>query len=419
MLLLIYMKLFSNQFHAEIRHFHILSIQERKLLFSIAIYNIIYPIFAIFINAFLWRQTHDLTLIAVYNILLYTGLPLGFYLNGLLLRRSSPNVLYFLGLALSGIIVAILIFLPTDHYDSVSIFGLINGIATGIFWANRNFLTLETTKSSDRIYFSSIESVTDIITSILVPVAIGFFIIYGSTVNLYTPIVGYKMLSIIMLLIIVFIGKIIMSFTLQTTPTKQITLTKISKTWKLVRFLQLTEGLTDILRLFLPTIIILYLLGNEQTLGIFQSLLATIAALVLYIITRSLKTKYRVSMLTACFVLTVIGTFAFSKYYSSMTGIFIFFACLAIAMPLLWIATRSLTYDVIDKETKHKSNHFAYIFDMELYINLGRIIAITGFVFMLHFFSNETALRFLPLMLATLQICLIVTAQSIEKALKQ
>ena len=113
-------------------------------------------------GAFFW-QPHGifplrLSILCGLWFLLFLGLPLGFYFNGLLLRKFSSSLLYIFGLLLMGVSVTGIIFTSPHQIVTVALFGFIYGISLGIFWANRNLLTLITTTSENRIYFSGIES---------------------------------------------------------------------------------------------------------------------------------------------------------------------------------------------------------------------------------------------------------------------
>jgi GNAT superfamily N-acetyltransferase len=85
---------------------------------------------------------------------LFTAIPLGFYLNGILMQKFTSNSLYSAGLLLGGLVVSLLTFLSGPTWEVIVLFGFIDGIAGGIYWANRNLLTLRTTQSDNRIYFS-------------------------------------------------------------------------------------------------------------------------------------------------------------------------------------------------------------------------------------------------------------------------
>ena len=407
------MNVLKNLLAKELSHFYSIDIKGQKLLTSIALFSLVSPVFTIFINAFIWRQSQEFMLVSFYNLLSFVGVPLGFYLNGLLLRKFSPNVLYFLGLLATGLVTAIIIFLPQLDYISISTFGFLNGIAGGIYWANRNLLTLKTTTSSNRIYFSGIESILSTYSKILVPLCIGWFIIYGNTSGLYSELTGYKIVAILMLIIIGFTGILMMSFSVKTTEYKQLFLGKVSSAWNKFRALQVVLGFLQGVTIILPTLMVLSLLGKEDTLGTVQAVSAILTAFVVYALAKSLGIKHRLLLLQISFAVGLIGAVSFSILYSGV-GVLIFYACQAISAPFLWIATSSLNYDLID-EDKNATTHYAYISDQELYLNGGRIAAILTFILLIQLYSNDFALRFTPLIFAISQIFLSLLAKSIEK----
>lgn len=407
------MELIKSIWKKEVSHFKRLDIEGQKLLTSIALFSLISPIFSIFINAFIWRQSKEFDLVTFFNIVTFIGVPLGFYANGLLLRRFQPSVLYFLGLLLSGITIAILIFLPTLNYVALGVFGLIYGVSAGIFWANRNLLTLKTTTSDNRIYFSGIESIFSTYAKIVIPFIIGWFIVLGNTTGLYTEITGYKITAIVMLGIIGIIGTMMLSLNVTITPYKQLLLHKVSSTWQKFRYLQLILGFLQGVVMLLPTLMVLSLLGNEDTLGTVQAVSSILSAVIVYKLAKSLGVKHRLMLLQISFFIGLIGAVAFSILYSGV-GVLIFYACQAIATPFLWIATSSLNYDLID-EDKNDKTHYAYISDQEIYLNAGRIASLLTFMLLLQVFSNDIALRFTPLIFAVSQIFLSILAASIER----
>lgn len=400
-------------FTNELSHFHRLNKQSQSLLISIALFTMISPIFSIFINAFIWRQSQEFLLVSFFNVMTFSGIPLGFYLNGLLLRKLSPNLLYFLGLLMGGIVITVLIFLPTLNFYSIGIFGLLHGLAAGIFWANRNLLTLKTTTSDNRIYFSGIESILSTYSKIIIPFIIGWFIILGSTTGLYTEIQGYKITAILMLLIIGYIGTLMMAFRVQTIRYNQLLLRKAGNKWQKFRLLQVILGFLQSITSLLPTLMVLSLLGKENTLGTVQAVSSVLTAFVVYKLAKTLRVKHRLLLLQISFVIGLIGALSFSIFYSGI-GVLIFYACQAIATPFLWIATSSLNYDLID-EDKNDKTHYAYLSDQELYLNGGRVAALLVFMGFVQLYSNETALRFTPLIFAVSQIFLSLVASSIEK----
>ncbi|MGH9856293.1 MAG: hypothetical protein ACRD4B_00480, partial [Acidobacteriota bacterium] len=231
----------------------------------------------------------------------------------------------------------------------------------------------------------------------------------------YTTTTGYKILALFMLLVIAIIG--IISFSIDKTYEipKKLTISKPSRLWTKVRCIQVLYGGVGMLQSFFPTIIVLYLLGNEDTLGTLQSISAAITAFIVYAVAKSLNTRHRMILVNGSFIAALVGVIFFSLFYNTTLGIFMYFAAVSFMMPLLWIAFHSLNFDVIDKEDIQNQTHYAYLADQEIFLNIGRLIALGAFFFLLTMETDMLALRLLPLILAGSHILLIVVTRSVEK----
>src|SRR3989344_5305608 len=134
--------LISHRLHTEWGHFQALSVDVRRLLLSYAFYLASYPLIATFVNAYLWRISGDLWSIVIYNSGWVFGLPVGFYLNGLILRKIHILRLYLIGAIVQGITICLVVFIPTHTAASILILGLLYGFGAGLYWATKNYLSL-------------------------------------------------------------------------------------------------------------------------------------------------------------------------------------------------------------------------------------------------------------------------------------
>lgn len=407
------MDFFINFVNKERAHFHKLSQNGQKLLKTITLYELANPLFSIFITAFLWRQTQSIPLIVTYYVAVNVGVPLGFYLNGLLLRTFPANILSFFGLLLQGIIASSIIFLPPLSIEAIGLFGFFDGLAIGIFWANRNLLTLKTTTSETRIYFSGLESIITTYCKIIVPILLGWFIVLGTKTDLYTALTGYKIMAVFMLGIIGVYGVVMNTFKMELTTYKQLFLHTASSAWKKFRLLQIILGFLQGVLTILPALMVLNLLGHEGTLGTVQSLAAILSAFAVYKIAKTIGIQHRLLLLQISIVIGLLGAVLFSIFFSGV-GVLIFYATQAISQPLWWMATSSLNYDLIDND-KDGSTHYAYISDQEIYLNAGRIVSLLVFLGLVQTVSSDFALRFTPLIFAFAQILMSFLTKSIEK----
>lgn len=397
----------------ELDHFHRLTHQAQELITSITLYNIVDPFLVLFTNAFLWRESQSPSLIAMYNLFYYIGLPIAFYLNGLLLKKYKPNHLYFFGNILQGTIISLLIFFSASSFVAIMLFGFMFGIGAGFFWANRNLLTLRITESDNRIYFAGLESLSGTLLSIIVPILIGGFIVLGSFLHLYSIHQGYAILSVISLGVLIFVGAFLRDMKLSIAPITNIFLLKTSPLWTMFRSLTFTYGFLSGVG-FLTPIIILKFIGNEDKLGTVQSFAAIVSTVIVYAVAKKASQKHRMMILVSGVLLNFVGSLIFGILYSAI-GTLILVTFFALASPFDWVAYSSLSNDTIDREEKiHTQHHFSYVFDQELVLNIGRIVGIGCFFLFINYFPENVVLRFSPLFFVSTQVFLIWVGKSID-----
>src|SRR5438045_168490 len=125
----------------------------RVLLVTNMIYAFVLPVIEIFVGAYIMRSSNDPSIVVVYQLTVYTGIPMAFYINGLLLNRINISHLYSFGLLLSGLSMVVMMSLHNLSDVGVGAAGLLMGCSFGFFWANRDFLALNTTDDSNRNYY--------------------------------------------------------------------------------------------------------------------------------------------------------------------------------------------------------------------------------------------------------------------------
>ena len=398
----------------EVEYFNRLSYNGKALITSFALTGVTDPIIFTF-NAFLWRVTNNIGSLAWYNFAQFVGLPIGFYINGKLLKQYSPPQLYLTGCVLQGIAVCSLIFLTQISYISIIFFGLVFGMSMGLFWANRNFLTLRAIPTENRIYFSSLEANASTITGILIPLVIGWFLVLGNKAHVYSTRQAYEGLSIFAIIILFFIGFIIRKVSIEYEPITHILLPKARPFWQKVRALSFFDGMTNGISIFIPVLMVLTFVGMEDALGTIQSVAAIGSALVIYYVSKKASKKHRFYILFINFLLCLIAGIYFGVLFSAL-GTILFFAITAIASPFGWVGTASIGQDSIDtEEGTSPYSHYAYVFDTELFLNLGRLVSIGIFFLILFLYTQQGALRMSPFLFALFQAPFLLFAFLVDK----
>ena len=101
---------------------------------------------------------------------------------------------------------------------------------------------------------------------------------------------------------------------------------------------------------------------------------------------------------------------------------YLFVLCLSFARPLMDISYFPIQLQVIDfVSAKEKRNDFAYIFNHEIGLLIGRLIGCGLFIVLARYSSEYVALRYALLVIAAVQFLSIFMAKSIinDKAWKE
>jgi len=406
-----------NKLKQELEFFGSHPLGMRMLLLTNLIYALVLPIIELFIGAYIMRNSSDVSLVVVFQLALYTGIPLTFMINGFLLNRFHISKLYSFGMLLSGISMTAMMTLERLDTFGVAVAGLIMGLSYGFFWANRDYLALDTTEDSNRNYYYGIETFFYTLTFIIVPFIVGAFIAmtedqgwFGGNVNVaYYILTGVVFGLTLLASILVHRGQF-------TNPKKAPFLFfKFDKLWNKMLQLSALKGVAQGYIVTAPVMLIMKLVGEEGELGLIQSIGAFLSAIMLYILGRVTKPKHRLGIFAAGLSLFVLGALFNAALYSAL-GVILFVLCLIFARPLLDIAYFPIQLGVIDiVAAKEKRNEFAYIFNHELGLYVGRLFGCGLFILLARYVSDYVALRYALLVIALIQFLSIFVAKSILK----
>ena len=377
----------------------------RVLLLTNLIYGLVGPIIELFIGAYIMRNSSDISLVVIFQLAVYTGIPLTFLINGFLLNRIKIAWLYSFGMLLSGI--SMFAMMSLHQLDTIGVFlaGLIMGLSYGFFWSNRDFLALNTTKDGTRNYYYGIETFFYTMTGIAVPLAAGAFIgatdengWFGGNVNM-----AYYILTAIVFAMSMFASVLVHRGGFQNPKRAPFLYLKFDRIWNKMLGLASLKGLAQGYIVTAPTMLILTLVGKEGSLGLIQGIAAAVSAILLYILGRVAGPKHRLLIYGIGCLLFVAGALFNAAMYSSL-GVILFMMCLLFARPLLDIAYFPIQLKVIDYiAEKEKRNEFSYIFNHELGLYVGRLLGCGLFIVLARYVSEYVALRYALLVIALFQ----------------
>jgi MFS transporter, YQGE family, putative transporter len=376
----------------------------RILLLTNLIYGLVGPIIELFIGAYIMRNSSDISLVVIFQLAVYTGIPLTFMINGFLLNKIKIAWLYSFGMLLSGISMFAMMLLQQLDTMGVFLAGLIMGLSYGFFWANRDVLALNTTNDGTRNYYYGIETFFYTITGILIPLAAGAFIgatdkngWFGGHVN-----TAYYILTATVFVMSMFASILVHRGEFVNPKRAPFLFIKFDRIWNKMLGLASLKGLAQGYIVTAPTMLILSLVGKEGSLGLIQGIAAAVSAILLYILGRVTGPKHRLLIYGIGCLLFMVGALLNATLYSAL-GVILFMMCLLFARPLLDIAYFPIQLKVIDYVAeKEKRNEFSYIFNHELGLYLGRLFGCGLFIVLARYVSEYAALRYALLVIAVL-----------------
>jgi YQGE family putative transporter len=396
------------------------SCSMQVLILSNTIYALVLPVIEIFVAAYVMRNSHAVDKVVSYQLSVYTATPVAFFLNGILLGRVHVKHLYAAGMLLSGVAMMTMMGAGVLTPTGIAISGLLMGLSTGLFWANRGLLALTTTDDSNRNYYYGVELFFASLASVVIPALIGWFIgwtaLYGwmgGRVNR-----AYQIVSVVFLCLTAIAAGILERGAFGSPPHTRFVFFRFHPLWRQMLKLALLKGLAQGYILTAPAMLILLLVGEEGTLGATQAIGGVFSACLLYTVGRVAGPRHRRLVFSAGLVLFLLGAVSNALLFNAV-GVLIFIGCLVLAKPLLDLAYNPIELQVVDFVSRiERRNQYAYLFNHDLGLFAGRALGCLLFLAIAHWGSGRAALRYALPAIALLQLFSIHVAGQISRTLR-
>ncbi len=400
-----------KKLRTEIGHFKNQSHNFQILVLINLVYAIVLPVIDIFVAAYVMRSSNDPVKVVIYQLTIYTGIPLTFLLNGYLLKHFNIRKLYSAGMMLSGVSMMIMMSLKTLDLVGIGFAGITMGLSFGFYWSNRDYLALAITNDTNRNYYYGLETFFYTIIAVVIPITIGWFIeSSGNEVQIHS---AYLVITGIVFLVTVVASIVCFRGTFTNPEQKKYVFFKFHQLWYKLLSLSLLKGLVQGFLVTAPAMLIMLLIGKEGALGTAQSIGAIIAAVIMYVLGRISKPSDRIKIFTAGLTLFALGA-VINGFLFNQTGVIIFILLLLIAKPLMDLAYFPIQFKVIDIVSKiEKRGEFAYILNHEAGLFVGRFLGAGTFLVLAYVISTEIALRYAIVIVAILQLSSIYVAKKI------
>lgn len=398
---------------SEIDHFKSQTHNFRILIFTNLVYALVLPVIDIFVAAYIMRNSNDTSKVVIYQLAIYTGIPLTFLLNGFLLKHINIKKLYSIGMMLSGVSMIIMMSLKTLDLIGIGVAGITMGLSFGLYWSNRDYLALSITNDNNRNYYYGLETFIYTIIAIAIPAAIGLFI--QSKIGEDQKHQAYEIITAVVFLITIIASIVCYRGKFVNPVQKQYLFFKFHPLWYKLLSLAAFKGLAQGFLVTAPAMLIFKILGEEGALGKAQSIGAVLAAIIIYFIGRFSKPSDRIKTFSVGLILFALGACLNGFLFNKM-GVIIFLLLLLIAKPLMDLAYFPIQLKVIDIVSKiEKRGEFAYILNHEAGLYLGRLLGAGTFLTLYFVVSEDFALRYAIGIIALLQLCSIYISKKIIK----
>ena len=400
-----------KKLRTEIGYFKSQSHNFQILVLTNLVYAIVLPVIDIFVAAYVMRSSNDPVKVVIYQLTIYTGIPLTFLLNGYLLKHFNIRKLYSAGMMLSGVSMMIMMSLKTLDLVGIGFAGITMGLSFGFYWSNRDYLALAITNDTNRNYYYGLETFFYTIIAVVIPITIGWFIeSSGNESQIHS---AYLIITGIVFLVTVVASIVCFRGTFTNPEQKKYVFFKFHQLWYKLLSLSLLKGLVQGFLVTAPAMLIMLLIGKEGALGTAQSIGAIIAAVIMYVLGRISKPSDRIKIFTAGLTLFALGAVINGFLFNQM-GVIIFILLLLVAKPLMDLAYFPIQFKVIDIVSKiEKRGEFAYILNHEAGLFVGRFLGAGTFLVLAYAISTEIALRYAIVIVAILQLSSIYVAKKI------
>lgn len=401
------LKKLTSEFH----HFKNQSHNFRILVLTNLVYALVLPVIDIFVAAYIMRNSNDTSKVVIYQLAIYTGIPLTFLLNGFLLKYIKIRTLYSFGMMLSGVSMIIMMSLKTLDLAGIGVAGITMGLSFGLYWSNRDYLAVATTNDENRNYYYGLETFFYTIIAIVVPAAIGWFI--QSKQGDAEKHSAYEIITAVVFVITLAASAVCFRGKFENPVQRKYIFFKFHSLWYKLLSLAMFKGLAQGFLVTAPAMLIFKILGEEGALGNAQSIGAILAAVIIYFIGRLSKPSDRINIFAAGLILFAIGA-CINGLMFNQTSVIIFLLLLLIAKPLMDLAYFPIQLRVIDIVCRiEKRGEFAYILNHESGLYAGRLLGAGIFLVLYFKFSPDFALRYAVGIIAVLQLCSIFISKKI------
>lgn len=357
-----------------------------------------------FVNVFLWRRSGEFLDLALYNFASAALQPIAYFIAGKWAKKIDRIIVLRLGVIFLACFYFTVLLLSEKANEFLLLLGAILGIGFGFYWLAFNILTFEITEPETRDFFNGFLGLLTSLGGMIGPIVSGIIITTFETFTGYTVIFSIS-LSL-------FILAVILSFLLKRRQAKGefqfrriVQERKYNPNWRAVLDAHIFQGIREGTFVFVIIVWVYIATNSELALGTYGLVTSAVQFVCYYAVTRLVKTNVRKKAILFGGILLYVAVYLI-VFQFTYTKLIIYGIIISVAYPLLLVPYVSLTYDVIGRSWKAAEMRVEYIVVRELFLNIGRMVSIIGFMIAISFFDETTSIPIYLLIAGAGHLCM-------------
>ncbi|AZR72711.1 hypothetical protein BBF96_04475 [Anoxybacter fermentans] len=333
----------------------------------------------IFVNIYLWRISKDLQILALFNLFLFIIVPFTFIFAGWLARNYDRLWCLRIGVVIHTVFYLIILMLKKATVNYVIPLGILKGLGVGFYHLAEHILVFDLTRDDTRDFFNGINGFIAAFFGMIAP------FISGLIIKNMPDLTGYG--AIFSITVILFIVVEILSFFLHPRfcPGPYCfwqVLKNPDPNWRRILGIITLYGLRTGIFSFLTALMVFFASGNEFVLGSFSLVMGGLTLVSAFCLAYLVKPEKRASFIHLSSIMLILALIVL-LWRSDWIGVLIFGVLTGLFDPFFDIPFESLSFKVIENDTIDNDLRIEYIVARELPLNLGRVVSISLFYFLL------------------------------------
>jgi MFS transporter, YQGE family, putative transporter len=354
----------------------------------------------LFVHVYLWKMKQNFALIGWFALVQQLTMALTFWIAGKWVKEKNKMVVLRLGVAINAMFYLVILWLSEQAAQYVILLGVIQGLASGMFWLAFNVVYFEVTDPENRDRFNGWAGLLGSGAGMLAPWLSGFLI------TRMTDASGYRLIFSISL--VVFVVGVVVSFFLKKRKAQSRydwvhTFSKLrspTSSWRRVFAALVAQGVREGVFGFIIGLLVYISTSSEANLGNFSLVTSAVGFVSFWLVGKWLKPHSRKwGMLAGVLAITsVIVPFFWAVNY---TTLLIFGIGVGLFMPLYTVPMTSAVFDLIGKDQESAKQRVEFIVLRELGLNAGRMLGTIIFLIVISMSTKPLVMNVLILVIGS------------------